>query len=188
MQTAQAQPADSGAVPIIARRLGLRFALHYALLAGVLFGIYVFPFELFGARKDWLTGYLSAYAHLAGGVLSVFERGLVVEGTFIHGRFPMQVVRNCDAADVNILFASALLAFPSPLSKKLAPLVLGILALVAANVVRICSLFYVGVYVPGWFKVAHEEVWPLLLVAFAVGLFLVCIKRLGAEPVPSRAA
>jgi exosortase/archaeosortase family protein len=187
MHTAQVQPADGGPVPI-ARRLGLRFALRYALLAAALFGIYTFPFELFGAREDWLTGYLSAYAELAGGVLSVFERGLVVEGTLIHGRFPMQIVRNCDAADVNILFSSALLAFPSPLVKKLTPLALGIAALVTANVVRICSLYYVGLYAPSWFKVAHEEIWPLLLVAFAAALFLFCIKRLGAQPEPTPAA
>jgi len=159
-------------------RLGVRFVVSFAAIAGVLFTIYAFPFELFGAQRDWLHGYLVAYAHLAGGVLGLFERGLVVDGTLIQGRFAMQIVRNCDAADINIVFASALLAFPAPLLKKTPLLLAGIALLVAANVTRLCSLYYVGVYAPSWFKFAHEEVWPLLLVTFTVGVFVVCLQRL----------
>ncbi len=159
-------------------RLGLRFAVTFALIATALFTVYAFPFELFGAREDWLNGYLAAYARLAGAVLSLFERGLVVDGTYIQGRYAMQIVRNCDAADVNIVFASALLAFPGPRRKKALLLLLGLSVLVAANVTRICSLYYVGVWAPSWFKLVHEELWPLVLVALTVGVFLICIRRL----------
>lgn len=159
------------------KTLGLRFALLYAAIAGTLFGIYAFPFELFGAERDWLHGYLAGYARLAGAILSSFDSSVSVNDTVIVGRFPLEIVRNCDAADVNILFVSAVLAFPAPLRRKVAPLLLGVLALVVANVTRICSLYYLGVLEPSWFHAAHEEVWPLLLVAFTVGLFLLCIRR-----------
>lgn len=159
-------------------RLGWRFALLYAGIALALFGIYAFPFELFGHREDWLHGYLAGYARLAGSVLSLLDSSVSVTDTFIHGRYPLQIVRNCDAADVKILFASAVLAFPAPLRRKLAPLALGTLALVVVNVTRICSLYYLGVADPRWFHAAHEEVWPLLLVAFTAGLFLSCIRYL----------
>jgi exosortase/archaeosortase family protein len=184
--SAGAEPAFRGNSSL--PRLGLRFGLLYAAIAGSLFAIYGFPFELFGAREDWLRGYLVGYAHLAGAVLSLFERGVEVSGTVIRGRFALEIVRNCDAADVNILFVSALLAFPEPLRKKAWPLALGVLALVAANITRICSLYYVGVWKPAWFKTAHEEVWPLLLVAFAALLFLVTIKRLERSTLGSQAA
>src|SRR5690349_17170092 len=96
-----AENDEPGAIAL-ARRLGPRFALTYGAIAAVLFGIYAFPFELFGARGDWLTGYLTAYARLAGALLRCFEPNVVVEGTTIYGRFVLQIVRNCDAADVNI--------------------------------------------------------------------------------------
>lgn len=165
-------------------RVDLCFALRFGLIAGALFTVYAFPFELFGARQDWLHGYLVAYAHLAGGVLSLFERSVVVDGTFIQGRYAMQIVRNCDAADVNIVFASALLAFPGPWRTKARLLLLGLAALVTANVTRICSLYYLGVWAPGWFKLVHEEVWPLILVAITVGVFLLCVRRLQPAPMP----
>jgi exosortase/archaeosortase family protein len=177
MDTASGTQSVGGALGF-APRLGLRFAVVYAVIAGVLFGVYAFPFELFGARGDWLTGYLEAYARLAGALLSLVEPSVSVQGTYIYGRFPLQIVRNCDAADVNILFVSAMLAFPGPFLQKLVPLLVGVLALVVANVTRICSLYYVGVLSPDWFRVAHEEVWPLLLVAFAAATFLGCVKFL----------
>lgn len=177
--TAAASPAKA-----TLNHLGLQFALVYMAIAGTLFGVYAFPFELFGATHDWLHGYLAGYARLSGAVLELFDSSVSVNDTFIHGRYPLQIVRNCDAADVNILFASAVLAFPAPLGRKVAPLLLGLLVLAVANVTRICTLYCLGVMAPAWFHVAHEEVWPLLLVALTVGLFLLCVGRFEA---PARA-
>jgi exosortase/archaeosortase family protein len=163
------------------RRLGLRFAVTYCAIAALLFTIYAFPFELFGARQDWLTGYLAAYARMAGALLWVFDRGVVVTDTFINGRFPLQIVRNCDAIEINILFASAVLAFPAPWERRIPALLLGLLGLVAVNVLRICCLYFVGVYRPDWFSAAHEEVWPLLLVAIAVVAFWLAASHMQPE-------
>ncbi len=168
-------------------RLTARYALTYCGIAAVLFSVYAFPFELFGAQEDWLTGYLAMHAHIAGAVLGLFDDGVAVAGTYIHGRYPLQIVRNCDAAEINILFASAVLAFPARFGRRLGSLALGVCVLVAANILRICCLYFIGVHAPGWFKVAHEEIWPLLLVAFATLVFLRCVQfmqegNVGLEP------
>lgn len=167
-------PAPVGLVP----KLGLRFAVSYAIIAGVLFAIYGFPFELFGARTDWLTHYLEAYARLAGGVLRLFDSQVTVTGSRIDGRFALQIVRNCDAIEINILFASAVLAFPAPLVRKGIVLLRGLVILVAVNVVRITCLYYIGVYSTHWFVVAHEEILPLVLVAITAALFLLSVRQL----------
>jgi exosortase/archaeosortase family protein len=159
-------------------RIGARYALKYALIAGVLFAVYAFPCELFGVRSDWLSGYLAAYARLAGGVLSLFENGIVVSGARIDGRFPMEIVRNCDAIEINILFVSAVLAFPAPWRKRVTAISVGLTALVALNVLRICLLYFIGVYAPARFAVAHEQVFPLLLVVAAALAFLACANYL----------
>jgi exosortase/archaeosortase family protein len=152
--------------------LGARFALTFAVIAALLFSIYAFPFELFGAEHDWLEGYLELFARLAGGALRLVDHGVSVSGTLISGRYPLQIVRNCDAAEINILFGSAVLAFPAPARHKALSLVAGLGLLVAANVLRICCLYFIGVYRASWFKVAHEEVWPLILVGLAAFSFL----------------
>ena len=167
-------------------RLGTRFALTFAAIAALLFSIYAFPFELFGAQHDWLEGYLELFARVAGAALHVVDRGVSVSGTLISGRYPLQIVRNCDAAEINILFGSAVLAFPAPALRKALCLLGGLSLLVTANVLRICCLYFVGVYRVAWFKVAHEEVWPLILVGLAALSFLRAAQYLeGAAHAPS---
>jgi exosortase/archaeosortase family protein len=155
------------------------FSLRFLVIGGLAFGLYAFPFELFGFKQDWLTWYLDGYAHVAGALLRLLEPSVVVTGNVIQGRFPLQIVRTCDAAEVCILFASAVLAFPAPARSKLIALLAGLPCLVAANLLRICSLYFLGVYRPAWFKTGHEEVWPLLLVVFAVFVFLRSVRFMG---------
>jgi exosortase/archaeosortase family protein len=161
---------------------GSRFALKFGLIAGCLFAVYAFPFELFGAHGDWLAGYLAAYARLAGAALRVFENPIVVTGARIDGRFPMEIVRNCDAIEVNILFVSAVLAFPAGWRRQSVALAAGLAGLVTLNVLRICALYWVGVHAPEHFEVAHEQIFPLLLVVGAALAFLRSVRYLNADP------
>ena len=118
------------------------------------------------------------YARLAGAALRCFETGIAVTGSRIDGRFSLQIVRNCDAIEVNILFASAVLAFPAPWPRRALALVLGLVSLVVVNIGRICLLYFIGVYRPAWFAVAHEEILPLSLVAFTALSFLAWARYL----------
>jgi len=95
-----------------------------------------------------------------------------VVGHDIVGRTSLTVAKNCDAMDVCLLFASAIVAFPARWSRRLAGIAAGILVLTTINVLRIASLYYVDLRWPAAFDVIHAEVWPLALVALAVAAFL----------------
>jgi exosortase H (IPTLxxWG-CTERM-specific) len=153
-------------------RARLRFVISFALIAATLFAVYCFPYAENGLSENWFKGYLSAYARMAGAVLGLFERPVIVSGTNISGRFSIEIAKNCDAMEVNILLGAAILAFPSRWTRRFAAAVLGLAVLIAANVARICSLYYIGVYAPSSFEFMHHEVWPLLLVLLAAGEFL----------------
>ncbi|HYQ17316.1 MAG TPA: archaeosortase/exosortase family protein [Polyangiaceae bacterium] len=157
------------------------FLTRFLLIGGLAFAIYAFPTELLGSRQDWLSWYLAGYARLAGGLLRLFDPSIVVAGNVIEGRFPLQIVRTCDAAEVTILVSAAILAFPGRARQKLLALSVALPSLVAANLLRICSLYFVGVHRPNWFKASHEEIWPLLLVMFAAFVFLCSVRFLQAE-------
>jgi hypothetical protein len=58
------------------------------------------------------------------------------------------------------------------------------------NVLRISSLYFVGVHARSWFDFAHLELWPLLLIGFAAIEFLLLARWMQspiAEP-PSDAS
>jgi exosortase/archaeosortase family protein len=153
--------------------LRLRFAAGFVLVAGVLFTVYTLPTDQGGISESVFSAYLGWYARLTGHVLALFDPAVSVHGQDVVGRYSLRIVRNCDAMEANILFASAVLAFPGAWKKRLAGVVLGIPLLVAVNVLRICSLYYVGIHWPSAFEVFHLEVWPLILIACGVAAFLI---------------
>lgn len=150
----------------------LWFGIRFAAIATLLFGIYTFPYEESGRSERFFTQYLSGYACMAGAALSLIEPGVRVVGQDIVGRFSLRIVKSCDAMDAVILFVAAVCAFPVRWSDRAWGVVLGALSLVAVNVVRICSLYFVGIYHVRQFEVFHLEVWPLLMVCSASFGFL----------------
>jgi exosortase H (IPTLxxWG-CTERM-specific) len=153
--------------------LRLRFAVGFVAIAGALFSIYTFPYAEHGMSERGFDAYLAGYARLAGHVLRLFDPSVTVQGQDLIGRYNLRIVKNCDAMEANILFVAAVLAFPGTLRKRIIGVALGIPVLVGVNVVRICSLYYIGIHSPKAFEFFHLELWPLLLVASGVAAFLV---------------
>src|SRR5256885_8387485 len=99
----------------------LRFALRFGLIAGVLFGLYCFPYAEHGISEAGFGRYLAAYARVAGWILHLFEPGIVVAGRQIQGRFLLEIIKNFDAMENNILFVAAVLALPLPWANRPLP-------------------------------------------------------------------
>jgi exosortase/archaeosortase family protein len=152
-----------------------RFVLVFGATAAVSLGVYYFPYPAGSAMRNLLDGYLHAYAAVAGALLRTGEPSLIVSGQDIIGRYSIRIVKTCDGMDVYILFASAILAWPSALRRRFMGAAVGLALLVVANTARICSLYYVGVYAPSSFQFVHIEVWPVLILLLAVSLFLAFI-------------
>jgi len=159
----------------------LRFVARFGALSAVLLGFYYFPYADTGAVKPWIDLYLHGYAASAGYVLRVFEPGVRVLGQEIVGRYGLRIVKTCDAMDVTILVVSALVAWPFPWRRRAIAILIAVAALYLVNIVRICSLYCIGARFPSLFETAHLDVWPAILLVFAVGLFLSLVAR-GPRP------
>jgi exosortase/archaeosortase family protein len=155
-------------------RASLRFALSYAAVCGIFFGCYfVFTFPYSGWPYRLFSGYLHLYARAAGTVLHAFDPLVSVSQNEIVGRTSLAIVRGCDGTEVLILFAAAVIAsHPHPWRLRLPGVIAGAAALSAANVARICCLYYVGFLAPSALDLWHLELWPLILSALAVALFV----------------
>ena len=108
----------------------------------------------------------------------MIDLGVHVLGQDIVGRFSLRIVKSCDAMEAVILFVAAVCAFPVRWRARAWGIVLGTLGLAAVNVLRICSLDFIGIYHLAQFELFHLEVWPLLMVCSA-GLGLSGVGELG---------
>lgn len=156
------------------RHLVLRFILGVVFLMGLFYALYLpkWKYDVVGVFLKWN---LAKHAQVTGFVLNAFGSQVTVSppgkdsGPIVRGeRFAMEIVRGCDALEPTALFLAAVLAFPAPWKKKLIGMALGILLLEMTNVVRLVSLYYVGVHWRQHFEMIHLEVWQAGFIVISV--------------------
>lgn len=150
----------------LAKFLGL-LALFFALLAPK------------AVNDRVVEPFTAGVAHAAAAVLRVVGEPAVVTGTAIASpRFSVNIKNGCNGLETILIFSAALLAFPAPAKTKAIGLLAGFVAIEIVNLVRIVSLFFIGIHFPKLFEDWHLVVWQVLVVLFGVGLFLVWADRL----------
>jgi exosortase H (IPTLxxWG-CTERM-specific) len=77
-----------------------------------------------------------------------------------------------------IILIAAMVVFPATWLQRLKGLVWGILAIQVLNIVRIISLFYLGLWNEVWFEWAHLYVWQVLIMLDALIVFLLWVRYL----------
>jgi exosortase H (IPTLxxWG-CTERM-specific) len=153
-----------------------RFVLAFTLVAGSLLAFYYLPRTADDAVERWTSAYLRIYTRMASWPIGIFDPNVSAHGNLLAGRFSMQIVKSCDAMEANILFAAAVIAFPSPWRRKVIALVAGLVALVGVNLLRLFVLYWVGVFAPSAFDFLHLDVWPLLMIVSAMIDFVFCVR------------
>jgi exosortase H (IPTLxxWG-CTERM-specific) len=120
---------------------------------------------------------VSVNARLSSFILRLFGMGTVARNeTISSSACSVNIAKGCDAMEAMALYASALLAFPARWKFKLVGLGIGLAMLFALNILRVTSLFFTGVYFPKAFEFMHVEVWQILFILFAIGLWIFWIK------------
>lgn len=135
----------------------------------------------------WFSNYFSEHmnpriagfnAFFASKILNLFGQVTTNNGGIIYSSaYSISVAKGCDGIEAIAIFSSALLAFPLVWRKKIQGIVIGILLLVALNLVRIVSLFFIGKYYPSVFETFHAELWPVFFILAAVSLWGAWIFR-----------
>ncbi|MDD4915444.1 MAG: exosortase family protein XrtM [Methylococcales bacterium] len=100
------------------------------------------------------------------------ERVAAVRNHLLSARADLEIVRGCDSAGVLFLFASAVLAFPARLPKKLVGLVCGAAWIYVLNLVRVIGLYFLMQGRRDWFEYAHVYFAPTLMTLGAVMFFI----------------
>jgi exosortase/archaeosortase family protein len=165
-----------------------RFLVRALLLTGVLYGVLYFPYRSENLVVRGLEAYLRALASVAAGLIGLFDPTAGARGTVIEGRYPLQIVLDCSAADAQALFAGAVLAFPAGWRRKALGALAGVAGLNLVNLARIVFLYFVGVHWPRAFHTLHEEVIQLGFVLIAAGAFALWARWSRREPAPQAVA
>jgi exosortase H (IPTLxxWG-CTERM-specific) len=138
----------------------VRFTLKFGAILAGFYAISFLP-----PCQTIVDGYLQVTAWVANGLLHLIgERSSLTGASIWSQASSVTVTEACSALEFTWFLAAAILAFPGPWLRKLAGVGLGFVVLSALNVLRVASLYLIGVHSVGAFTVVHEDAWPALLI------------------------
>jgi len=129
------------------------------------------------------TPLVNLYALLSGSILNLFGFDVTIYGDVISSPgFSVSVKKGCDAAEPMAIFVAGIIAFPSLIKRKLVGLGIGLAILFMLNIIRIITLFLVGIYYPDFFESMHLAVWQVAFIAVAVLMWFLWLRSLLDQP------
>lgn len=162
----------------------IRFFLLFLLIQGVLFAAELTP----PAQAHVVQPFTSGLAWVSGHLIELTGREIIASGVIIRDvstQFAVEIAAGCNGVEAMILLVAAMLAFPSPWRYKLAGILVGIVAIQGLNLVRVVSLFFLGMWNETAFEWAHLYVWQALIMLDALAVWLLWLRalpRTGARP------
>lgn len=124
-----------------------------------------------------------ATARATAALLRLCGVEVVRTGAFLSqpGRFACEVALPCTGAPLAVLLGLGLLGLRLATRARIAWVFGGTALVVAVNLVRLATLFVVGVRYPAAFGTVHHAVWQPLMLALVVGVWSASSRRTGAR-------
>ena len=123
------------------------------------------------------TTFVARQASLALNLLGETTR--VSGQTLASPRFSVVIYNGCNGLEAMLIFVCGVLAFPASWPARAKGIALGYLVIAVVNLVRVVSLYYVGILRPDWFQPMHVFVWQTAIVLLSVVLWLLWVRRYG---------
>jgi exosortase H (IPTLxxWG-CTERM-specific) len=147
-----------------------RFLIVFAVLLIAFYAI----ITISAVDKHVVLPFTAALARVSGVALHLIGEPVRVAGTVISGPvFAVDIRGGCNGLEAVVFVCAAMLAFHAPLAKRILGAIAAAVILEGLNVIRIASLYLLGVYHRNVFEMFHLAVWQTLMFGAAVLLFLV---------------
>ncbi len=155
-----------------------RFVITYLLLMGGFF--FLIGFKPIQDVVDLNGIYTGVIVFLTSKILYLVNIKTSIEGSII--RLPsiaLDVKFGCNGLEAVMIYSVAVIAFPASMGRKLTGIIAGFFVIQAINIIRIAGLAYSGVYYKGLFKIIHIYVAQGVMIAVALGIFLIYLNYAG---------
>ena len=151
--------------------------MRAVVIFGVLMGaFYAFIHSAF-LGDEVFEPYLRLIASISGGLVGFLGHPTSVVDTSVNSEeFSMRIVRGCDAIEPTAAFVAAVVASPVSLWAKIPGILIGTLALLVINLVRLVSLFFIGVYFPKVLDFMHFDFWQAAFIVLAICFWAIWVQ------------
>ncbi len=164
---------------VLWRRPEVRFLVLFLVILAVAFT----TVALRPVNDAVVVPYTRWVAAVSARVLNVLGQNVSRHGCSLSSpRFSVTIYNGCNGLIATLILLSGVLAFPARWSGKVIGVVGGVLVMEVINLIRIVSLFYIGVFFPKLFNQAHIFVWQSIVILSSVVLWIVWARTFGTVP------
>jgi len=165
-----------------------RFVLLFLPYLGVVAVAYPLFVRHYNPVVQW---FILATARVEYWIFSLFSSEVRLDDKLVFfGAFAVKIIDECTGIYEMLIFAAAVLAFPTSWRKKGIGIVLGCPLIYLFNVLRIGVLIIVGRFWPSAFDFMHLYFWQATMIVMITSVWLLWIVKVvrdEEEPVPDRA-
>jgi len=159
-----------------------RFLIVFAVL---LIGFYAI-ITIDAVDRRVVLPFTAALARVSGAALNLIGERVHVTSTVIGGaKFAVDIRGGCNGLEAVVFVCAAMLAFQAPVRKRILGALAAAVILEALNVIRIDSLYLLGVYHRNVFEMFHLAVWQTLMFGAAVFIFLIWTSIVAPRNAPA---
>ena len=161
-----------------------RFLLMFLALLAVLFTVEM----LEPVQQHVVQPFTASLADVSAALIVPFDDQVVTSGRVIRhtgNYFAVSIEAGCNGVEAAIVLIAAVIAFPARWLQKLAAIAIGFLAIQVMNILRIVSLFYLGMWNMEVFSWTHLYLWPVLIMLDVLVVFLFYLRVVNRQAVPA---
>jgi len=160
-----------------------KFLLRFVILLVVFFALIYLP----AVDAHVIVPFTRGLATMSAGILNVIGEAVTVHGTVIQGSaFAVDIKGGCNGVEAMLLLCAAIAAFDAPWRARLLGLLAGSVALMGFNLIRIISLYMIGVRWRSVFETFHLAIWQTIMFAVAASIFAFWSGRFASRHVAAR--
>jgi len=162
------------------RRPESRFLILFLSILAVSFTVVA----LRSVNDAFVVPYTALVARMSGFLLALIGEDITMNGVVLSSpRFTVTIYNGCNGLITSLIFVSGVLAFPARWSAKVIGVIGGLVTIQIINLIRIISLFYIGIYLPQFFTQSHIFIWQSIVILAGVSLWVFWAHTLAA-PAP----
>ncbi len=164
-----------------------RFISLFIVVLAVLFGIEMLNPVQVAVIHPW-TSFL---AWFSAALMTVFDADVISHGRIIQSQatgFGVSIEAGCNGVEAVIILMAGMVAFAAPMRLKLIGVLIGCVAVQAANILRVISLYYLGKWDKEVFDFAHLYLWQALIMLDVLVVWLLWIRAVAKQQGASLAA